>query len=291
LARLVDDLLDTSDLTRRGLSLEKGRIELAAVVRTAVEQSRILVEHADHELSVRLPDERIALDADPQRLGQVLTHLLSNAVKYTPRGGYIELAAERDGAGVRVSVRDNGLGIPPDKLETIFEMFGRVDRSLETGYQGLGIGLALVNAIVKMHGGTIEAQRGPRKRQRVQRVAAGRGRDCGSRGPARARRTPNGQLPYCWWTTIKMWRGQWPASSACSVTTSALPSMEWRLLRWPAVQPDVVLMDIGLPKVNGYDVAREMRSKPWGQKMMLVAVTGWGRNRSAPVARGRVDRH
>ena len=157
LARLVDDVLDLSDLTHRGLRLDKKRIELAAITRTAVEQSRILIEQAGHTLSVTLPQEHVFLEADPLRLAQVLTNLLSNAVKYTPRGGHIELAAERDGSGVRVSVRDNGLGIPSNMLGTIFEMFSQLDRSLETGYKGLGIGLSLVKSLVHMHGGVIEA--------------------------------------------------------------------------------------------------------------------------------------
>jgi len=280
LARLVDDLLDMSHLTQRRLSLEKGRIELAAVVRTAVEQSRILAEQADHELSVRLPDERIVLDADPQRLGLVLTHLLSNAVKYTPRGGHIELAAERAGAGVRVSVRDNGLGIPPDKLETIFEIFGRVDRSLETGYKGLGIGLALVNALVKMHGGTIEARSEGLGKGSVFNVwlpiAVETAAPHAPGEAAGVRRTGNCRVLLVdddQDVARSMARFIRLLGHDIRVAFDGVEAVEMA----GEFKPDVVLMDIGLPKVNGYDVAREMRSKPWGEKMILVAVTGWGR--------------
>jgi PAS domain S-box-containing protein len=284
LTRLVDDLLDVSDLARRGLHLQRSRIGLAAIAQTALEQIQDLVEEAGHELSVTLPEEQIFLDADPVRLGQVLTNLLSNAVKYTPRGGHIDLTATRDGTGVRVSVRDSGLGIPPDKLDTIFEMFGQIDRSLETGYKGLGIGLSLVKALVHMHGGRIEAR---------------------SEGPGK------GSVFSVWLPIAPQVEAAPPANAPTETAPHARSAVCRRVLlvddnrdvarsmaRWirllgheirvafdgsEAVQaasefkPDVVLMDIGLPKLNGYNAAREMRSKPWGEKMTLVAVTGWGR--------------
>jgi PAS domain S-box-containing protein len=283
-ARLVDDLLDLSDLTHRGLRLEKRRIELGAVARTAVEQSRILIEQAGHELSVRLPEEHTFLEADPLRLGQVLSNLLSNAVKYTPRGGQIELVAERDGAGVRISVRDSGLGIPPNKLDAIFEMFAQLDRSLETGYKGLGIGLSLVKTLVQMHGGTIEAH------------SDGLGK---------------GSVFSVWLPVTLETARSWSASMSHEVAPGVRDTASCRVLLvddnrdlvrsmarlirilghdirvafdgpeaihiGSEFKPDVVLMDIGLPKLNGYEAARAIRSTPWGEKMTLVAVTGWGR--------------
>jgi CheY-like chemotaxis protein/nitrogen-specific signal transduction histidine kinase len=280
---LVDDLLDVSNLTYRGLTLRKSRVELEAVVRTALEQSRFLIEEADHELTVRLPKERIFLDADPGRLGQVLTNLLSNAVKYTPRGGEIELAAEPDEQGIWICVKDSGLGIPPDKLETIFEMFGQLDRSAETGYKGLGIGLTLVKALVRMHGGIVEA---------------------------RSEGVGKGSVFRVWLPTLTA--AETPVASDSPAQLSSQGAANCRVLlvddnrdvaramaRWIRLlghdirvafdgpeavliagefNPDIVLMDIGLPKQNGYDVAREMRSKPWGRTMTLVAVTGWGRD-------------
>jgi PAS domain S-box-containing protein len=283
LTRLVDDLLDVSNLAHRGLALQKSRIELEAVVRMALEQSHFLIEEAGHELSVRLPKERIFLEADAVRLGQVLTNLLSNAVKYTPHGGKIELAAERGDQGVWMRVKDSGLGIPPDKLDSIFEMFGQLDRSAETGYKGLGIGLTLVKALVRMHGGTVEAH---------------------SEGPGK------GSVFRVWLPTVSS--GEAVLPSDAQEKPSAHGGGNCRVLlvddnhdvakamaRWIRLlghdirvafdgpeamliagefNPDIVLMDIGLPKLNGYDVAREMRSKPWGRTMTLVAVTGWGRD-------------
>jgi PAS domain S-box-containing protein len=157
LTRLVDDLLHVADITRGGLPMQKTRVGLSAVVLAALEQSRDLVDEAGHELSVKLPAEPIILDADPERLVQVLVNLLSNTVKYTPRGGNIAVTADREGAEMRLSVRDNGFGIPVDKLDSVFEMFGQLDRSRETGHKGLGIGLALARALVSTHGGRIAA--------------------------------------------------------------------------------------------------------------------------------------
>ena len=212
----------------------------------------------------------------------MLTNLLSNAVKYTPRGGHIELAAERDGAGVRVSVRDNGLGIPPDKLDTIFEMFGQLDRSLETGYKGLGIGLALVKALVDMHGGTIEARSEGLGKGSVFSVwLPTRSRDDGARwrpAPASSQRR---NAANC--RVLLVDDNRDVARSMARFIRLLGHDIRVAFDGPEAVQiagefrPDVVLMDIGLPKQNGYEVAREMRSKPWGEKMTLVAVTGWGR--------------
>ena len=138
--------------------MEKTLVAFSAVVNAALEQGRALVEEAGHILAVRIPAEPIMLDADLERLVQVLVNLLTNAVKYTPRGGSIELTAVREVGEVRFSVKDSGLGIPTDKIDSLFEMFGQLDRTLETGYRGLGIGLALSSAIVSMHGGRIKAQ-------------------------------------------------------------------------------------------------------------------------------------
>ena len=154
----VDDLLDVSRISRGKLELRKERVELAAVLNNAVETSRPLIESSGHELTVSVPPEPIFVDADVTRLAQVFANLLNNAAKYSERGGHIWLTAERQGSDVVVSVKDTGVGIPPDMLPKIFEMFTQVDRSLERSQGGLGIGLTLVKRLVEMHGGSVEAR-------------------------------------------------------------------------------------------------------------------------------------
>ena len=157
MVRLVDDLLDVSRITRGKLELRKQRVDLAAVVRTAVEASRPLVEASGHHLTITLPPQPLFVDGDPVRLAQVFSNLLNNAAKYTDRGGKIWLTAERQGSDAVVSVRDSGLGIPKEMLGKVFELFTQVDSTLERSQGGLGIGLTLVRRLTEMHGGSIEA--------------------------------------------------------------------------------------------------------------------------------------
>src|SRR5205085_2372424 len=162
MVRLVEDLLDVSRITRGRIELRKQRVELAAIVQSAVETSRPLIEAAGHELTVTLPPEPIHLDADLTRLAQVFSNLLNSAAKYTEQGGHMWLTAEvasreREPPEIVVKVRDTGLGIPADMLPKIFEMFTQLDRSLERSQGGLGIGLTLVHSLVEMHGGTVKA--------------------------------------------------------------------------------------------------------------------------------------
>ena len=174
MVRLVDDLLDLSRIGRNKIDIRKQRVELAAVLRSALEASRPLIQEGGHELSVSLPPQTVYLDADPIRLGQVFVNLLNNAAKYTKPGGHIWLTAERQGSDAVISVRDNGIGIPSDMLFRIFEMFTQVDRSKAASQGGLGIGLTLVRQLVEMHDGSIEAcSNAPSSRQRVCRPSAG----------------------------------------------------------------------------------------------------------------------
>src|SRR5713226_727281 len=157
LVRLVDDLLDVSRITRDKLELRKERVELASILHQSVEVCRPLAERAKHEVTVSLPSEPIYLHADPVRLAQVFSNLLNNSCKYTEPGGRIWLTAERQGSDVVVSVKDNGIGIPPDMLPCIFDMFIQVDRAKERSQGGLGIGLTLVRRLIEMHDGRVEA--------------------------------------------------------------------------------------------------------------------------------------
>ena len=156
--RLVDDLLDLNRITRNRLELRKTRVELAGVIDHAVEACRPLIDARGQKIAVTLPDEPGELYADPARLAQVFANLLNNSSKYTDPGGHIDLRARRDGAEVVVSVRDTGIGIPPEKLANVFDMFSQVDSALDRSQGGLGIGLTIVKQLVGMHGGSIEAR-------------------------------------------------------------------------------------------------------------------------------------
>jgi signal transduction histidine kinase len=157
LARLVDDLLDISRISRGKVELRRERVDLSAVATMAVETSRPLIDRRGHRLTVELCNEPLPLDADPIRLRQVITNLLNNAAKYTDPGGQVELRAGREGDRAVIRVRDNGVGIPPEMLPRIFELFTQVEGSRERSDGGLGIGLALVKRLVELHGGTVTA--------------------------------------------------------------------------------------------------------------------------------------
>ena len=158
MARLLEDLLDVSRISRNKLELRQERVELAAVLEVALETSRPVIEAGGHELTVTLPPEPIHLHADPLRLAQVFANLLNNAAKYTEEGGRIRLTAERQGSDVIVSVKDSGIGIAADMLPRIFEIFSQAKPALVRSQGGLGIGLSLVKGLVELHGGSIEAR-------------------------------------------------------------------------------------------------------------------------------------
>lgn len=289
LTRLVDDLLHVADITRGELPMEKTRVELSAVVRAALEQSGTPVEEAGHQLSVALPSEPIILDADPERLVQVLVNLLSNAVKYMPRGGRIELGAATEGNEVRLFVRDTGLGIPTDKLDSIFEMFGQLDRSQETGHRGLGIGLALARSIVAMHGGRIRAfSEGLGKGSEfnvwlplappleaaapiVHRVASAPVLEVTNTATGIRRRV----LLVDDNKDVASSMSRWLRLIGHDVRVALDGTEAIRIAE--QFRPEVALLDLAMPNVNGYDVARTLRGASWGKDMTLVAVTGWGR--------------
>ena len=281
MVRLIDDLLDVSRITRGKLTLHKERIELAAVVADAVDTARPHIEAAGHELDVSLPTEPVYLDVDPVRLAQVLSNLLNNAAKYTERGGRIWVAGRRRDDQIEVRVRDSGIGIPAESLSSIFEMFAQVDRSLEKSHGGLGIGLTLVKRLTEMHGGSVEAKS----------EGVGKGSEFIVRLPAARVPTRSEEL-YA--------DSREPKSGGCRVLVAddnrdAAESMG-TLLRImgnevrtvgdgaqaveeaAAFRPDLILLDIGMPRMNGYEAARRIRQAPWGNEMILVAISGWGQD-------------
>jgi PAS domain S-box-containing protein len=289
LVRLIDDLLDVSRITRNRLELRLQRIELAAVVQSAVEATRPFLESFDHELTVALPDETVYLNADHTRLAQVVSNLLNNAAKYTNPHGQIRLTAWRQGEEVIVSIQDNGIGIPAEHLPRLFEMFSQVDSALERSQGGLGIGLALVRGLVEMHGGRIEARSaGPGLGSEFLLhlpVLAG--------GPAREPPVDgDGQTPGHAVRRILVVDDNVDSAESLSLllrfagheTHTVHDGLEAvKAAGW--FRPDIVLLDIGLPKLNGYQAARRIRAQPWGRKLFLVAVTGWGQDEDKQRAR------
>jgi len=268
LVRLVDDLLDVNRIARNRLELKKQRLDLGEIVAKAVEAARPLAERFGHELSLSLPGETVAVYADAARLTQVLDNLLDNACKYTDPHGRITVSLELEGAEGVVAVEDTGLGIPQDKLATVFEMFAQVDRTVERADGGLGLGLTLVKRLVEMHGGTVEAfSEGPGRGSRFQLCLP-----VLEKRPVAPKRilvvddNPDSA------TSLAMLLG-----ISGYETRTAMDGLE-AVTAAEGFQPDVVLLDLGLPKLSGVDVARRIREQPWGKDMVLVALTGWGQD-------------
>jgi PAS domain S-box-containing protein len=282
LVHLVDDLLDVSRATSGKLTLRRERIQLQAVIDAAIETTRPVIEQAGHELAVTVPDEPVFVDGDATRLSQVVSNLLNNSAKYTHPGGHIRLTAHSEEGMALVVVSDDGIGIPTNMLGKVFEMFAQVDRALEKTTGGLGIGLSLVKGIVELHGGTIEAH--------------SEGEGCGS---AFVVRLP---LALSAGQKIEPLVGELPVGSPSrrriliaddnvdaanslgqllellgndvSIAHDGLQAVE----EAEAFLPDVILLDIGMPKLNGYDACRRIRQQPWGSDALLVALTGWGQD-------------
>lgn len=280
MVRLVDDLLDVGRITRGKLELRKERVELGAVIKNAIDATRPLIAAAGHELNVTLTSKPVYLDADPVRLAQVLSNLLNNAAKYMDRGGNIWLSAVAGEEDVVITVRDKGIGIPAGALPTVFDMFTQVDASLERAHGGLGIGLTLAKRLVELHGGSIEARsegigQGSEFAVRLPFVASdareehARDEVGGSTGHARYRilvADDNHDAVESMGMMLRL------MGNDVRTVRDGLQAVE----EAAAFRPDMVLLDIGMPRLNGYDAARRIREQRWGRGMILVALTGWG---------------
>jgi CheY-like chemotaxis protein len=278
LVRLIDDLLDVSRISRGKLELRRERVELAPVVHQAVEACRPMAEGADHEVTVTLPPQPVYLDADPVRLSQVVTNLLHNACKFTERRGRIGLTAQRQGGDVVVAVKDDGIGIPPDKLDSIFEMFSQVDQSLERSRGGLGIGLTLTRRLVELHGGSVEARSD----------GLGRGSEFVVRLPVAVERPsppdePGDEIRPTGRRRILVVDDNRDSADSLAMLlqlggneTSVAYDGEEAVAAAAKQRPDVILLDIGLPKLNGYDACRRVRENRWAKGVVIIALTGWG---------------
>ena len=282
MVRLVDDLLDVNRITRGTLELRRESVELASIVQSAVETSRPLIEAGRHLLTVDLPITPVRISADPMRLTQVLLNLLNNASKYTPRGGRIWLTAKVEGTEVVISCRDNGIGIPPDMLERVFTMFAQIDNALDRAQGGLGVGLSLVKSLVELHGGRVTARSaGPGKGSEFELRLPMLASEVRPAAPAAAtaRPVPNAGMQR---RILVVDDNQDSADSSAMVmelmghATATAYSGEQALEVGESFQPDVMLLDIGLPGMSGYDVARRVRAEDWGRDVVLIAVTGWG---------------
>jgi signal transduction histidine kinase/CheY-like chemotaxis protein len=285
MVRLIDDLLDLSRVSRGLVELRRAHISLADVVRGAVETSRPLIDQQGHTLTVTLPPDELMADADPTRLVQVVANLLNNAAKFTPRGGRIALTLAREGAHIAViSVRDNGVGIPGEMLERVFDLFTQVDRSHAQVGGGLGIGLTLVRRLVEMHDGRIEARSdGPGTGSEF-RILLPLVASAAARAPAPAVASP---APAPVRRRILVADDNVDAAESLSMMleflghdTRAAHDGEQALEMARAFRPDVMVIDIAMPKLSGHELARRVRAEPWGRDVLLIAASGWSRDES-----------
>lgn len=285
MVRLIDDLLDLSRISVGKIQLKKERVELASIVNSVIETTHPLIESYRHSLTLKLPPEQIILEADPTRLAQVLANILNNAAKYTPAMGHIWFTVQRIPSGISISIRDTGIGISSSVLPHIFDLFMQVDTSLHRAQGGLGIGLALAKALTALHGGTVE----------VYSMGRGQGSEfvvhlphsilvenepiSGSQKsrttkippsipPSRILVVDDNQEVVESMSTLLNMMGHtvsvaYNGPSAIQIADSFLP--------------EVIFLDIGMPGMNGYDVARQIRQKSALQQVVLVAITGWGK--------------
>jgi len=277
LIRLVDDLLEVSRITRGLIDIRKEPLDLATVLRTAVETSRPLLDAARQELAVDIPSDSVSVAGDVVRLTQVFANLLNNASKYTNHGGHIWLSAAVADQWVTVSVRDDGIGIPPTQLKSVFDMFMQVDRSDRRAQGGLGIGLTLVQSLVSMHGGVVEAR--------------SEGANAGSEFVVRLpvlretiRPTPNTTMAEPFPPRrIMIVDDNHDAAETLSMlltelgaTVAIAHSGPEALRALDGFDPDAVLLDIGMPGMDGYEVSRHVRASSSHGDVLLIALTGWG---------------
>ena len=283
MARLMDDLLDIGRITNDRMELRRERVDLGRVVRDAIEMCQSLIQRAGHEVSVMALQPSILVEADPARLGQVFSNLVNNACRYTADKGHIWITIERAGTDAVVTVTDTGIGIPPEELSSIFDMFSQVDRT-DRPHGGLGIGLHLVKRLVDMHGGQVSAHSdgpgmGSRFTVRLPALPESATLDEVTVQPAAASPEPrvarrvlvvddnadNAELLRI------LLEDEGHEAHTAHDGVEGLAAAE-------RLRPDVVLMDLGLPRIDGFDACRRIREQPWGKQMLMIAITGWGQD-------------
>jgi len=286
MVRLVDDLLDVSRISRDKLELRRESVTLRNIIDTAVENTRPIIERQSHQLTVSLPSETVHLFVDPTRLAQVFSNLLNNAAKFTDANGEIRIVARIVGDSVSTTVFDNGVGVSPDMVPRVLEMFGQAENSRERSSGGLGIGLSLAKRLVEMHDGSMELRSG----------GLGQGTEVEVRLPlasgalasAEIAPTPQATTDPEPATLGKRRRILIADDNVDSAKTLALLldilGHETRvahdgiaaLQAAEEFRPEIVLLDIGMPRLDGYQTCKQMRSREWGTSIAIVAVTGWG---------------
>jgi PAS domain S-box-containing protein len=279
MSRLLDDLIDVARVSRGGMELRKELVDIDIAVASAVEAVHPLVQDSRHQLTVAVPPRTLWVEADPARLEQVLINLLTNAVKYTDPGGHVWVTAEAEGGEVVLRVRDSGIGIDPLMLPRIFELFVQAERRMDRAVGGVGIGLSLVKKLVELHGGSVQA------------FSAGLGRGTelvvrlpAAKTPGAAERADvDGRPADMFGLRILVVDDNINAADSLA-TLLELAGHEVRvayegeaaLLVAEAFKPQVVLLDIGMPGMDGYEVGRQLRQKPQTRSALLIAITGWG---------------
>lgn len=290
LVHLVDDLMEVSRIGRGHIHLQLQRVDLSTAIATAIESSRSLIDAAGHTLIVDLPSAPLYVEGDPTRLSQIFANLLNNAAKYTPPKGRIELRGELEGAQVTVRVSDTGIGIPKGMLKRIFDMFAQVDASLERTQGGLGIGLTVAQQLARLHGGRIEARSAGERRGSTFTVRLPLMRtpeaEAGSAGPATdpgehakvPRRVliadDNTDAAECLSVLLRM------KGHEVRTASDGLQAVEVT----EQFHPDVALLDIAMPELNGYEAAARIRALPDGGRILLLALTGWGQDADRQLA-------
>ncbi len=281
LTRLTDDLFDVSRITRDKLDLHKEAVKLDELITAAVESSRAFIDQRQHQLTVTMPPDAIYVEADRVRLIQVFMNLLNNAAKYTPDPGHIGLSVEATGDLVEVRVKDTGVGIAAQNLPHLFDLFYQVDRSYTRSEGGLGLGLTLVHRLIELHGGTVEARsagsnrgsefivRLPRLLSHAQPEVRDEHGDHDGAAARHRRILVADDFPQSAETLARLLRHD---GSEVRVAQDGLEAFEIAA----AFRPDVVVLDIAMPKLNGYETARKIRAQTWGKTMVLIALTGWG---------------
>jgi signal transduction histidine kinase/ActR/RegA family two-component response regulator len=283
MVRLVNDLMEVSRITRGKIELDQTALDLHRVLEEAADLSRPLLEGAQHELRVDMPAQPLVVHGDGVRLTQVFSNLLNNAAKYTPRAGHITLTARREDGDAVITVRDDGIGIAPDMLDDIFDMFVQVSGTAKTAQGGLGIGLTLVKSLVELHGGKVWAASG----------GPGRGSTFGVRLPLAdaVPATPDlvpahGTAPAGAATTVLVVDDNQDAADslaealrAMGLRASVAYSGPQALAQLPALKPGVAVLDLGMPGMDGTELATRIRQDPANAGMVLVALTGWGQQR------------